>query len=129
MSKADVVRTSDVQKLKAEILAEVASHFDATLGEAIVGRILGRASERAAHVQKAQLEAETARDLALREVGLLEDRVVRTKGELGEISKQRNSLEAEVTKLTRELDDLAPRVSALRAEQESYRTRVAKIAG
>ena len=43
----------DLVKMRTEILERIATHFDLTLGGRIVAKILDRASERAANIQRA----------------------------------------------------------------------------
>jgi len=125
----DTVRMSDLERMRSEIVAEVAAHFDATMGEAIVRKILDRAADRAAHVQKAELEAKTGRDEAEKQTRLFEERLARLKKEIGELSAAHHEKQVAFEKLTADYDALVPVVSELRKEHASHIARVQKLAG
>jgi len=128
MSKSEKIQ-ADFGALRTEILAEVATHFDLTLGERIVQKILDRASERASNIQKAEAAAVAGRDEAQKQAALYEDRRVRLVQEIKELATERSDLQTAVDGLRSEYDGLLPKVQELRAEHQSYVARVQKIAG
>jgi uncharacterized coiled-coil DUF342 family protein len=125
----DRVQLEDLERLRSEIRSEVATQFALSMGEVIVTKVLERLADRAGNIQRAQAEAEAKTEEARKLLGVHEARSVELRGQIKELSAERDQMQAALDGLRVEYDSLLPKVQELRAEHEAHVDRVKRIAG